>query len=117
MSILAKSAVMGVALLAGAAVAHAQSSSVASLPPSTGAAPAATAPVGPSAAYPGPNPGGGFYGGTVAQQQPVTPSPQYIGPNPGGGYYGTYSYQKPVGYDQNDALHPYTSTGEGPRPN
>ncbi len=119
MSTLAKSAVLSLSLLAGAAfAAHAQSGSVAALPPGSAAAPpAATAPVGPSAAYPGPNPGSGYYGGTVTTQAPVTPSPQYVGPAPGAGYYGTPpTYQKSTDYDSNTALHPYTSS-EGPRPN
>ena len=74
-----KSALLGAALVAGTVVAaHAQSGSVAALPPAT--PPTAAAPVGPSTAYPGPNPGSGYYGGTVSQQQPVTPSPQYVGP-------------------------------------
>jgi hypothetical protein len=119
MSTLAKSAAFSLSLLAGAAVAaHAQSSNVASLPPgATASPPAATAPVGPSAAYPGPNPGAGYYGGTVAQQQPVTPSPNYIGPNPGLGYYGTYTYKAPTGYDTDNTQHPYSQVGLGPRPN
>src|SRR5579885_255451 len=111
---LAKSTILALGLLAGAAVAHAQSSNVAALPPGTAATPS-TAPVGPSAAYPGPNPGSGYYGGTVTQQQPVQPSPQYVGPAPGAGYYGTApAYQKPADWDQNTAMHPYTSN-QGPR--
>lgn len=113
---LAKSTLLSVGLLAGAAfAAHAQSSSVAALPPGTAAAPAATAPVGPSVAYPGPNPGSGFYGGTVAQQQPVTPSPQYIGPQPGAGYYGATKTGQSANYTD-EAAHPYTAQ-LGPRPN
>lgn len=116
MSKLAKSAVLSLSLIAGAAVAaHAQSSSVASLPPGAGVAPAtaATQSVG---MMPGPNPGMGYYGGTVAQQQPVSPSPTYIGPNPGLGYYGTYSYHPDSNYSANMAAHPYTSA-QGPRAN
>ena len=118
MSKLVTSAVVGMALLGGAAVAYAQSSgSVAALPPGTAAAPAATAPVGPNVAYPGPNPGAGYYGGVVDKQQAVVPSPQYVGPNPGAGYYGTPpSFEKPAGWDQNTGMHPYSS-GEGPRAN
>jgi len=119
MASLVKSTVLGLGLLTGVAVAaHAQSGSVAALPPGAAAAPpAAAAAVGPSAAYPGPNPGSGFYGGTVATQQPVTPSPQYVGPAPGAGYYGTgHGFQKPADWDQNASMHPYTS-GQGPRAN
>jgi hypothetical protein len=113
---LAKSTLLSVTLLAGAAfAAHAQSGSVAALPPGT-AAPAATAPVGPSVAYPGPNPGSGYYGGTVAQQAPVAPSPPYVGPNPGLGYYGATATRQSSDYGSNESLHPYTSQ-LGPRPN
>ncbi len=119
MSSLVKSTLVGVGLLAGAAFgAHAQSGSVASLPPgATAAPPAAATPVGPSAALPGPNPGSGYYGGTVAAQQAVVPSPQYIGPNPGSGYYGTGHNAPTQGYGDDAAMHPYTSSTSGPRPN
>ena len=119
MTTLTKSLVLSLGLLTGvAAAAHAQSGSVAALPPGAAAAPpAATAPVGPSAAYPGPNPGAGYYGGTVAQQQPVTESPKYVGPNPGLGFYGTGTNPKPADYDTNAAMHPYTTSGMGPRAN
>src|SRR5689334_14744834 len=102
MASLAKSTLLGLSLLTGVAfAAQAQSGSVAALPPGAGAAPAATAPVGPSVAYPGPNPGTGYYGGTVTAQQPVVPSPQYVGPAPGSGYYGTgQSFDKPAGWDE-----------------
>ena len=119
MSTLAKATVLSLGVLTGAAfAAHAQSGSVAALPPGAAAAPpAATAPIGPSVAYPGPTPGSGFYGGTVATQAPVAPSPAYVGPSPGLGYYGaTQGYQKPADYESNAALHPYTSN-MGPRPN
>jgi hypothetical protein len=119
MARLAKSLMLGLGMVAGIAVgAHAQSGSVAALPPGAAAAPpAATAPVGPSAAYPGPNPGSGFYGGTVATQQPVAPSPAWNGPNPGVGYYGTPpAYQKSADWDKDPTNTPYTSTGIGPRP-
>jgi hypothetical protein len=111
---LTKAFVLGLGLLTGVAVAaQAQDGSVASLPP--GAATAATP--APSAGYPGPNPGTGFYGGTVTQQQPVVPSPQYVGPAPGAGYYGTGpAYQKPADYEANTGMHPYNG-GTGPRPN
>ena len=111
---LAKSALLSVSLLTGVAfAAHAQSDSVAALPPNAATPPAASGSVG----FPGPNPGSGYYGGTVAQQAPVVPSPQYIGPNPGAGT-GQLppKFQKSADYDQNPALHPYTSSGMGPRP-
>ena len=118
MSTFAKSAVLSLSLLAGAAfAAHAQSGNVASLPPGSAAPHAAAAPLGPMNPYPGPNPGTGVNAGMGQTQAAVTPSPAYIGPNPGGGYYGVSpAYHKPAGYNSDDALHPYTS-GEGPRPN
>ena len=82
----AKTTVLSLSLLAGAAfAAHAQSGSVAALPPGTAAAPpAATS----STAYPGPNPGSGYYGGTVQAQAPVTPSSnKQDGTSPGAGWY------------------------------
>ena len=120
MSSLVKSALLGLTLVAGAAAAaYAQSNNVASLPPGTTATPpAATAPVGPSVAYPGPNPGSGGYSGTYSEQQPsVAASPKYVGPPPGAadGSNGTH-FDKPAGYDQDSALHPYTSN-MGPKPN
>ena len=107
MSTLVKSTVLSLGLLAGVAfAAQAQSGSIAALPP--GAAPsAATAPVGPTG-YPGPNPGTGYYGGTVEKQAPVTPSPQYVGPGPGGGWYGATPQTQPV---------VPSPTYIGPRPN
>ncbi|HEY8873209.1 MAG TPA: hypothetical protein VIM52_09285 [Stellaceae bacterium] len=83
MSSFAKTTVLSLTLLAGAAfAAHAQSGSVAALPPGNAVAPPAAA----SGAYPGPNPGVGYYP-AEKQSQPVTPSPQYVGPSPGAGYY------------------------------
>jgi hypothetical protein len=120
MSSFAKTTVLSLSLLAGAAfAAHAQSGSIAALPPGTAAAPpAATAPIGPSAAYPGPNPGTGFYGGTVQTQAPVTPSAQYVGPPPGAGTGAMpQHFEKSADWDNNTALHPYSSPGVGPRPN
>jgi hypothetical protein len=107
-----KSAFMAVALLAGTAVvAQAQTNNVAALPP--GAAPIATAPS--YGTYPGPQPGGSWAG--VSQQtQAVVPSPQAnVGPAPGAGT-GTMPphFQKSADWEQNTAMHPYTS-GEGPR--
>ena len=111
---LAKSTLLSLTLLTGAAfAAHAQSGSVAALPPNTAATPpAASASVG----FPGPNPGAGYYGGTVSQQAPVVPSPQYVGPSPGAGT-GSMppKFEKSADYEQNTTLHPYTS-GQGPRP-
>ena len=118
MASLAKSTVLGLSLLTGVAfAAHAQSGSIAALPPGAAAAPpAATAPVGPSATYPGPNPGLGYYGGTVQTQAPVTGSPQYVGPAPGAGTGATPPrFEKSADWDSNTTLHPYTS-GQGPRP-
>ena len=116
MSTLAKSTFLSLSLLAGTAfVAYAQSGSVAALPPGA-AAPAATAPVGAMNPYPGPNPGSGanIAGG---QTQAVTPSPAYVGPAAGAGT-GPMPphYEKSADYDSNTTLHPYTSTGMGPRP-
>jgi hypothetical protein len=108
MSSLAKSTVLSVALLGSVAfAAHAQSGSVAALPPGTVAAPAATAPVGPSVAYPGPNPGAGNYP-TEKQTQGVTASPKYVGPSPGAGVYMDEKQTQQV--QPSPALH-------GPRPN
>src|SRR5260370_26852616 len=110
MSILAKSALLSITMLAGVAVAaHAQSGSVAALPPGTVATTPATAPIGPSMAFPGPNPGSGYYGGRVTQQAPLAPSPQYVGPPPGPGS-GSMppKFHKAAGYDSAPATHPYT---------
>jgi hypothetical protein len=119
MSSLVKSTLLSVSLLAVAAVtAHAQSGSVAALPPGATAAPPAVTAINP---YPGPNPGAGYYGGTVSQQQAVAPSPQYVGPSPGAGT-GIVAppYSKSADYDTNPAMHPYsnpTTSQTGPRPN
>lgn len=119
MSSLVKSALLSVSLVTGVAfAAQAQSNNVASLPPGTTATPpAATSPVGPSVAYPGPNPGSGGYGGTVGEQQPVTASPKYVGPAPGAARGATPPlFDKPAGYDADTSKHPYTSD-LGPKPN
>jgi hypothetical protein len=110
----AKTTVLSLGLLAGVALAaHAQSSSVASLPPGTVATPPAA---GATAAYPGPNPGTGYYGGTVQSQAPVTPSPQFVGVNPGAATAPMPPhFEKSADWDSNTALHPYTSPGVGPR--
>ena len=120
MSTFVKSTLLSVSLLAGAALAaHAQTGSVAALPPdSTATPPAATAPVGPSVAYPGPNPGSGAPGATLTQQTPVAASPQYVGPSPGASN-GPMppKFEKSADYDANPAMHPYTNqTQTGPRP-
>ncbi len=86
MSSLVKSAILSLSVLTGATVAaHAQSDYIAALPP--GPAVTAPAPVGPSVAYPGPNPGKSWSsaGSQLGDEQP---SPQYVGPSPGVGYYG-----------------------------
>jgi hypothetical protein len=114
----AKTTLLSLSLLAGAAfAAHAQSNSVASLPPGTAAAPhAATAPVGPSTAYPGPNPGTSGYSGTGQTQATVAPSPQFVGVSPGTASTPTSPhFEKPADWESNTALHPYTSEGIGPR--
>ena len=113
-----KSMVLSAGLVAGVAfAAQAQSDSVASLPPTAPVTPpAASSPVG----YPGPNPGSGYYGGTVTQQQPVTESPKYVGPSPGA-VNGPMppKFEKSADYDTNPAMHPYSNpsaTQTGPRP-
>jgi hypothetical protein len=83
MSSFAKTTVLSLTLLAGAAfAAHAQSGSVAALPPGTAAAPPAAA----SGAYPGPNPGAGYYL-TEKCRPAVTPRPNMSAPPPGAGFY------------------------------
>jgi hypothetical protein len=104
MSSFAKTTVLSLTLLAGAAfAAHAQSGSVAALPPGTAAAPPAAA----SGTYPGPNPGAGNYP-AEKQTQAVAPSPKYVGPAPGAGFYPTEQQTQPV---QPSPVYP------GPRPN
>jgi hypothetical protein len=109
-----KSALLSAALVAGTvAAAQAQSNNVAALPPS--APPAATAPS--YGAYPGPNPGGSW-AGVGHQTQQIVPSQAYVGPSPGGSNGAMPPhFDKPAGWDQNAALHPYTTSGSGPRPN
>src|SRR5258708_34236416 len=112
MSILAKSALLSVPLLAGVAVAaHAQSGSVAALPPGTVATTPATAPIGPSMAFPGPNPGSGYYGGTAPQQAPGAPSPQYGGPPPAAGSGSVPpKVNKPADYESHPGTQPSTNS-------
>jgi hypothetical protein len=108
MTTLIKSMVLSLGLLTGVAMAaQAQSDSVAALPPGSAAAPAAVAPVGPSAAYPGPNVGNGWYA-SEKQTQAVAPSPAYVGPGPGQGWYAQEKSSGPTNPSPN-----YT----GPRPN
>ena len=111
MSTLVKSALLSVGLAAGISfAAYAQAPAVASLPPAEKPA------VAPSGAYPGPSVGGQSYNG-MGQTQPVTASPAYVGPSIGVGTGHTPPhFEKPADWDQNVALHPYTS-GVGPRPN
>ncbi|HEX3860421.1 MAG TPA: hypothetical protein VHY35_01860 [Stellaceae bacterium] len=110
---LAKSAILSVALVAGAAVAAHAQSNVASLPPAT----AATTPTPGYGAYPGPNPGGSWSGAGAAAQAAVAPSAPYVGPSPGGSNGSTPPhFDKSADWDSNTALHPYTSS-MGPRPN
>jgi len=86
MSSLVKSAVLSLALLAGAAAsAYAQSESIAALPPDAAATPAPQrAVVAPSPRYVGPDPGV-TWSAQERQTQPIQPSPQYLGPAPSSG--------------------------------
>jgi len=88
MTNLVKSTVLSLSLLAGAGfAAHAQSGSVAALPPAAAAAPAAA--VAPSPAWIGPKASGGFYPKETQTEAAFQPSPKYVGPGPGGGWYPT----------------------------
>lgn len=95
MSIFAKTTVLSLTFLTGAAfAAHAQSGNIAALPPGTAAAPtAATAPIGSATVYPGPKAGGGWYNNSEKQAQGVAPSAKYVGPSPGGGWYSSTETQ------------------------
>ena len=76
MSQFAKSMLLSFGLIAGAtATAYAQSGNIAALPPS---APPTTVVV-PSGAYPGPDPGRGFY---PKETQSGRPCSGYVGPKP-----------------------------------
>jgi hypothetical protein len=77
----AKSAILSAALLSGAAVcAHAQSTSIAALPPGAPATPAPQAVVvAPSAQYAGPN-AGKLWSAQERQTQPVQSPQAYLGP-------------------------------------
>ena len=112
MASLLNSALLGAAMVVGTMTfAHAQSN-VAALPPS-GALSATPPSYG---TYPGPQPGNAWAG--VGQQtMPVMPSPSTTeGPRPGAAA-GLLppKWDKPAGYDENVAMHPYTSN-MGPRP-
>jgi hypothetical protein len=82
MSKFLKATLLSLGLTAGATAAYAQTGNIAALPPH---APAATVVV-PSGAYPGPDPGRGFYP-KETQSGPAVPSPQYVGPKPSSAWY------------------------------
>jgi hypothetical protein len=116
MSSVVKAAVLGLGLLAGAAMTvHAQTSdNVSALPPGSGYA---TSPVAPSGNYIGPSLGGGSNAGGQAHTQAVMPSQAYVGPAPGAGngQMPTH-FQRPVGYDEDRAMDPYAK-GQSPKLN
>jgi hypothetical protein len=119
MAIMMKSTLLSLGVAAGLAfAAQAQTSGIASLPPNpTAAPPAVASPVAPSAALPGPNPGGAPNAGTGSTQAAITPSPNYVGPAPGGGNgHMPPRFEKSADWESNTSLHPYTSS-QGPRPN
>jgi hypothetical protein len=92
MSKFAKTMLLSFGLIAAAtATGYAQSDNIAALPPS---APPATTVV-PSGAYPGPDPGRGWYG-KESQSGPVAPSPNYIGPKPSSAFYAHEHQTRPV---------------------
>jgi hypothetical protein len=118
MAMVTKTALLSLGVVAGLAfAAQAQTSGLASLPPNPSVAPpAAASPVAPSAAMPGPSPGGSN-APTGSTQATVTPSENYVGPTPGGGNGPVPPrFEKSADWDNNTALHPYTSN-MGPRPN
>jgi hypothetical protein len=84
MPTLAKAAILSLSLLTGVGfAAQAQQSNIAALPPGAMAAPpAAPTRVGPSANYPGPDPGRNW-STSERQTQPVQPSGNLMGPDPG----------------------------------
>ncbi len=122
---LLKSTALGLALLAGvAATAYAQS--VSSLPPAAGAtAPTTPPPVTSSTQSFYPKPGGNG----IWQEQHYQPSAAYdtekaqhpystsIGPKPGSHSSGQDEHYQATEQDAAPARRPYTSTGNGPRPN
>jgi hypothetical protein len=119
MAITMKSTLLSLGMVAGLAfAAQAQTSGIASLPPNpTAGPPAVASPVAPSAALPGPNPGGAANAGTGSTQAGMPPSPNYVGPAPGSApSAGSHRFEKSADWDSNTALHPYTSS-QGPRPN
>ena len=92
MSSFLRSMLLSLGLIVGAtAAADAQSNNVAALPPT---APPATTVV-PSGAYPGPDPGRGWYG-KESQTGPVVPSPNYVGPKPSSAFYAHEHQTRPV---------------------
>jgi hypothetical protein len=122
MSSLLKSTALGVGLLAGIAAAQAQS--VSSLPPASGASPAAPAPVTSSTQSIFPKPGGN----AVWQEQHYQPSANYdadktqhpystsIGPKPGAHSSGVDEHYQSTDEDSAPGRHPYTAPGLGPKP-
>lgn len=110
MSTFSKSFVLGLGLVAGLGVAAqaqtayptypTQNPSVAALPPVQG-------------------PRASSYNSIVPGQEhmAVVPSGAYPGPGPGAGT-GQMPprFEKPADWDQNAALHPYTTNGMGPKP-
>lgn len=51
-------------------------------------------------------------------QHAVAPSAAYVGPSPGAGTGHTPPhFEKSADWDSNPALHPYTTSGMGPKPN
>jgi hypothetical protein len=124
MSSLLKSTALSVGLLAGIATA-AQAQSVSSLPPASGATPAAPAPVTSSSTQSVlPKPGGN----AVWQEQHYQPSANYeadktqhpystsIGPKPGAHSSGVDEHYQSTDQDSAPGRHPYTATGVGPKP-
>ena len=113
MSTLVKSTLLSAGLAVGLVfAAHAQSGSVAALPPNAG-----TPAIAPSPQYIGPSPGGSSSAG-MGSSGAITPSGAYPGPAVGGGAGHTPPrFEKSADWDNNTALHPYTSSGVGPRPN
>jgi hypothetical protein len=81
----------------------------------------------------GPNPGAGSIASLPPSDSPrasshnsipgvaehaVAPSPAYVGPSPGAGNgHMPPHFNKSSDWDSNTALHPYTTSGMGPKPN
>jgi hypothetical protein len=120
MSKLLTSATVAVTLLVGAATVQAQQApSVATLPPQGTSVSDAPSTVAPSPKYVGPAPGiteNATFGASTGQV--ITPSPKYVGPALGAAEGANYaSSAKPAGYEGDVTLHPYTTTGMGPKAN